>query len=238
MRRFIAYIIAQFKQPNNHLMQLCWIQIISFSILVILNILCYITGQTTLNIIYHQMTLSSKYSLLLYRPWGLITYGLLHKDGFHLLWHLLILRYLSGQIQTVRRSKEMFNTYLLGQLAGGIGFLLLHTYSPPFKNIATYLEGGSPAIYAILATTLVFIPYARTNLYITTIPLKYMVYALLGITLTQLLTPQAGVAIAQLSAALAGYLYAKYKQNRHNGHRHHVNEHRAVHSKIFIFRRD
>ena len=215
MRFFLYDLKDQLRHPKHHLIGLILMHMVSFFALVMVNTLCYISGYAkVIAWLYDKLTLSSCYALLLKRPWTLFTYAFIHKGIWGLCGNLLMIYYFGKSIQAATNTKHLLRLYFFGQLVGGAFFIMLYTFSPPFQHTTAYLMGPSASIYAMMVATCLFIPHARVNLYITSVPLTYMVILSLLLCLMQLQSDHAGDGLAQLGGALVGYLYAK----RHNNH--------------------
>lgn len=210
MRVFYYYLRNKFKHPNNSLMQLIGVHVLSFLLTFLFNTTCYICGcKGYVSWIYDKLVFPSLYPLLLERPWTMITYSFVHKNALTLFWDMLMLYTLGQSIRTVAHSKHIFRLYFLGQTIGALAFFLLYQFSPPFKGMATCLTGPSAAIYAIMVAVCVFIPDLKVNFFFILVQLRYILIFLLIIAFMNLSSNQAGYSLAQLSGALAGYLYAK-----------------------------
>ncbi|TSJ80910.1 rhomboid family intramembrane serine protease [Cardinium endosymbiont of Dermatophagoides farinae] len=137
-----AYLRNQFKQSGNGFIQLILIHILSFLLLFLFNIGCYICGcEDHSSWLYTQLAFPSLYPLLLKRPWAIITYSFIHKGLLDLFWDMFIL-YLFGQrIRAITRSKHILRLYFLGQIVGALVFCILYQFSPPFRGIAADLTG-------------------------------------------------------------------------------------------------
>ncbi|MBX9890572.1 MAG: rhomboid family intramembrane serine protease [Amoebophilaceae bacterium] len=218
MRFFLYDLKDPLRHPNHHLIGLILMHMVSFFALLIFTTLCYISGYAkVIAWVYDKLTLSSCYALLLKRPWALFTYSFIHKGIWSLCRNLLMIYYFGQSIQAATQTKHVLRLYFWGQLVGGAFFIMLYTFSPPFQHTAANLIGPSASIYAMMVATCLFIPDARVNLYITSLPLTYMVILSLLLSLMELQSDQAGNCLAQLGGALAGYLYARrYKDNLKN----------------------
>ncbi len=229
------YLRNQFKQSGNGFIKLILIHVLSFFFLFLFNTGCYICGyQDHGTWLYTQLTFPSLYPLLLERPWAIITYSFIHKGFIDLFWDMFIL-YLFGQrIRAVTRSKHILRLYFLGQIVGAIVFCTLYQFSPPFRGIVTHLTGPSAAIYAIMVAVCVLMPSLRLYCFFFSLPLRYVAFVLLVITLMHLPTQHTGYYLAQLAGALVGYVYARFCKNDLDVNRSFFNAHSVSRTKMSI----
>ncbi|MFA9389345.1 MAG: rhomboid family intramembrane serine protease [Prolixibacteraceae bacterium] len=160
------------------------------------------------------LALPSNLSVLLTRPWTLITYMFLHYSFLHILFNLLWL-YWFGQIFLMYfDEKKLLGTYILGGIAGGIVYILAYNLFPAFDGIEQLgmLLGASASIIAIVVAAAVYAPNLSVNLMLISsifgpikiiwIAIASIVIYFIGITGTN-----AGGNLAHLGGALWGYIY-------------------------------
>ncbi len=160
------------------------------------------------------LALPSDISLLIYRPWTLVTYMFLHYDFIHILFNLLWLYWFGKMFLMYFDEKKLLGLYVLGGLAGGILYIAAYNLFPAFSDIAPHgmLLGASASIIAIVVATAVYAPNFRINLLLISSifgPIKIVWIAafsvliyVLGIT-----GSNAGGNIAHLGGAVWGFLY-------------------------------
>lgn len=78
-------------------------------------------------------------------PWAWLTYQFSHSSWMHLLSNLLFLVVMGAAVEGLAGSGVLLVLYLLGGLAGGVGFLLSDTHG------AVPMVGASASISALLA---------------------------------------------------------------------------------------
>jgi len=206
-----------FKWPQENLMRLIWLHMCSFLLLMVCDTLCYITGyEKVIDLTYQGLALSSSYLSLVTKPWTFLTYSFVQKSVWSLISSVSMLYYFGQHIQYATHNKHILRLYFLGQMVGGLFFLALYTFSPPYQQVAAYLIGPSAAVYAMMTAIYVFMPTMQVNFYFVSIPFKYVMGFFLISALMHLQSNHTGLSLAQLSGALAGYLYAK-KCNNRNG---------------------
>lgn len=106
----------------------------------------------------------------------LVTYGLIHADGMHLLFNMLTL-YFFG------RTMEQFYTQVLGAFGFGLFYLggliisILPTYLKNRRNSNYYSLGASGAVSAVLFGFVMLAPWQRILVFF--IPMPAIIYAVL-----------------------------------------------------------
>jgi len=118
----------------------------------------------------------------------------------------LIVEYLGNQ--------KLINLYILGALAGGTIYLLVHNLIPYYQERYGVMVGASAAVYAIAIAAATLVPnYTFHLVFIGPVKIKYI--AGFGILLSFLGTVggNAGGNIAHLGGAFIGYIYIKQLQS-------------------------
>lgn len=186
--------------------KLIYINILLFFSLLIIDLLLKFLGSSILSIDLFGLT--SDKDELLWKPWRILTYALLHGN----LWHLglnMILLYFVGQLfLKFFRSNNLLTFYVFGALAGGLFYVV---FSTVYKH-ADVLIGASAAIYALFFGLISYNPKlpVRMLLIPTSFPLLYIGYAFIAIDLYNIITDSnAGGSISHFGGAVFGYLYMK-----------------------------
>ena len=90
-------------------------------------------------------------SILIKKPWSIISYMFLHDRFMHLLFNMLLL-YFGGQIfLSFFDNKKLLSTYILGGISGAILFIISFKLFPVFEPIQSIslLNGASASVLAI-----------------------------------------------------------------------------------------
>ena len=111
-----------------------------------------------INGILKWFALDHNFSILLSKPWTIISYGFLHADFIHLLLNLITLNFIGNLFIEYFTQKQLLTFYLLGTFFGGILYLLSHNYFPLFEGRSSILIGGSAGISAIFIGITTYIP--------------------------------------------------------------------------------
>lgn len=108
------------------------------------------------------LTLPSKFSLFLSRPWTLVTYMAVHFDVLHILFNLLWLYWFGFILLTSLSDKYLGITFFGGGIFGGIIFLICAA----FGYGAGWLCGCSAAVIAVMTTAAIRLPDYRVRLFL------------------------------------------------------------------------
>jgi len=108
--------------------------------------------------------------------WRLVTYGLIHADGMHLLFNMVTL-YFFGRIME-SRFNEVLGTFGFALFyVGGLIVSILPTYLKNRHNSNYRSLGASGAVSAVLFAFILYAPWAR--IYVYFLPVPAIVYAVL-----------------------------------------------------------
>jgi membrane associated rhomboid family serine protease len=152
--------------------------------------------------------LDHNFSVLVSKPWTLITYGFLHADFLHLLLNLITLNFIGNLFIEYFTQKQLLSFYLLGTFFGGIIYLLSHNYFPLFEGRSSILIGGSAGISAIFIGITTYLPNYQFKIrFIGFVKLWYLAAIWIGLDLLALSGSNAGGHFAHLGGALFGFLY-------------------------------
>ena len=156
------------------------------------------------------LALGSEPSIVLTRPWTLLTYAFLHDGPMHLFFNMVVLNFTSRLFLTFFTQKQYFGLYILSALFAGlcfvIGFYLLGKSSS--------IVGASGAIMALLVATTTYQPLMDIRLLlIGYVKLWHITGVILLLFLLQIGLDNTGGHIAHFSGAFFGYIYIKLLQN-------------------------
>ncbi len=153
------------------------------------------------------LALPASFNSFLYKPWTLISYAFIHERLFHVLSNLLVLYYIGNLFIDFYTKKQFINFYFLGVIVGAVAFLGYNYLAT--KNGAP-LGGASAAVTTIFVAIATKIPrYALRLRFIGSMELWVLAAIWVALSILQLANPDNGGAIAHLSGALFGFVYAK-----------------------------
>jgi len=189
--------IKQAYHKANIVEKIIYINVFLFLITVLLN--KYIIGW---------FALPSNLDSFLVKPWTLVSYAFIHQNLFHILSNLLVLYYIGNLFLDFYTKKQFLNFYLLGGIFGGIVFLGYYYFIA--KTVALPLAGASAAVTTIFIAIATKIPrYSLQLRFIGSVELWVLAAIWVVLSILQIANPDKGSAIAHLSGAIFGYIYAK-----------------------------
>lgn len=161
------------------------------------------------NEIIQWFAIPSSPSLLIKKPWTLITYMFVHHDFFHLFFNMLML-FWAGRIFTeYLGDKRLVSTYLIGGIFGAALYLIAYNTLPVFQHINSINMGASGAVLAVLIAIATYLPnYSVFMVLIGPIKLKYIALILVLIDVLSIEKGNAGGHITHLGGAIYGYIYS------------------------------
>jgi len=149
-------------------------------------------------------------TMLLQRPWTLISYMFLHETLLHILFNMLIL-YFGGRIfMEYLGGKKMVATYLFGGIMGAAFYIGAFNVFPVFAGVVdqSVALGASASVLAILVAIATFIPdYTVNFMFVGKIKLKYIALIFVAIDLLSIEKSNPGGHIAHLGGAVWGFVY-------------------------------
>ena len=156
------------------------------------------------------IALSSEPSILITKPWTLLTYAFLH-DGFgHLFFNMIVLNFSSTLFLTFFSQKQLLGLYILSSIFAGIAFVSGYY----LMNLSASIVGASAAIMAILVAATTYSPLMNVRLlFIGNVKLWHITLVILVIDLMQIRMDNSGGHIAHLAGAFFGFLFVKLLEN-------------------------
>jgi len=156
------------------------------------------------------IAISSEPTVVLTKPWTLLTYAFFHYGFMHLFFNMMVLHFSSRLFLTFFTQKQYLGVYLLSAIFAGLffvgSFYLLHQTSA--------MVGASAAIMALLVAATTYQPLMEIRLLlIGTVKLWHITAVLLILDLLQIQIDNTGGHIAHLSGSLFGFIYIKLLQN-------------------------
>lgn len=202
-------ILSDIKRTFKHgsvLTRLIYINLGVFLVVQIIGVVFYLTGKS--NILPDLLSVPSKISEILKRPWTPVTYMFLHTGFIHLLFNILGL-YWFGKLFLYRlEGSKLLSVYLLGGLSGAVFYVVSYNLFPVFETINGLLLGASASVFAILVAIAFYDPNNEIHLsFIGSFQLKYIAlfYVLLSVIGISATNP--GGNIAHLGGAFWGWFY-------------------------------
>ena len=155
--------------------------------------------------------LPSELSLLIRRPWTLLTYMFAHYGFLHILFNMSWLYWLGRIFMEYFSPKQLTGLYLLGGLGGAALFLLATNLLPLFTTHGNvyFLLGASASVVAIVVATAFYAPdYKIGLLFIGEVSIKWIALVTVLISIFSLDGGNAGGNIAHIGGAIVGAWFA------------------------------
>lgn len=153
--------------------------------------------------------LPSDPSLVLSRPWTLITHMFFHAGFAHLFFNMITLYFIGRITSDFFSDKKIYQLYFFGGLFGAGIVLASFQIFPVFASVGVVpMMGASAAVLAIIMATVALLPHYEVHLF-GLFKLKLMWLGLVIVALDVISIPgeNSGGHIAHLGGALFGYLY-------------------------------
>lgn len=178
--------------------------------------LVYIFSALTLKkdfVLFHPdlyLAASSDASIMLHRPWSLITHMFTHQEVGHFIFNAFCL-YTGGRIfQTFFSNQQLITNYILGGLSGYFLYALFYNIFPAF-NSESYVLGASAAVMSIIFSVGVVQPRFVVKLF-GVFEMK-MIWLCAILVLVDLIGIRKGFNsgghIGHLGGALFGFIYGR-----------------------------
>lgn len=176
--------------------------------IIYINVFLFFITFLLTDFVINWFALPAGFDDFLHKPWTLVSYAFIHQDFFHILSNLLVLYYLGTLFLNFYSRKQFLNCYFSGSFFGGIIFLGYYYFI--HKTEAGALAGASAAVTAIFIAIATRIPrYALQLRFIGSVELWVLAAIWVVLSVLQIASPEKGSAIAHLSGAVFGFMYAK-----------------------------
>ncbi|HOE04243.1 MAG TPA: rhomboid family intramembrane serine protease [Bacteroidales bacterium] len=165
------------------------------------------------------LEIPADFSLLLSRPWTLITYMFTHFGFLHILFNVLTLYWFGKLFLQYMTQRQLLGVYLSGGIWGGLFFVLSYNVFPAFKSVVgeATAVGASASVMAIIFTVATLVPKHEIHMmFIGKVKLIYLALAVVIIDVVSIPYGNAGGHIAHLGGAAFGVLFAFQYRKGHD----------------------
>ena len=151
------------------------------------------------------------------QPWSLVTYAWIHLNIIGFFFNLIWLWFIGRIFLGFEPNGKMFKIFILGIIAGGLGFLLAYSFLPFFfrDEPNAYLTGISTGYLSWLGYLTA--KYSNYPVYVRllgNIKIKWFFYFFIFWDVIQFPLINSGGHIAHLFALFTGYFAAKFMNSR------------------------
>ena len=205
-----------FKQYDNGLMQIIFINVAVFVVMMLLRVILILSGsESVYTSIIGMLAIPASITSFLHQPWTLITYFFLHEGFMHILFNMLFL-YWFGLIIKEFLGGKVISLYVLGGIIGGLFYLLIYNLVPFFANRvdASVMLGASAGVYAVVVGAATLAPnYTMHLLFLGPVRIKYIALFYVFLSFAQTTGANAGGNLAHLGGAALGFIFIKQLQS-------------------------
>lgn len=205
-----------FKQYDNGLMQIIFINVAVFVVIMLLRVILVLSGaEGVYSSIIGILAMPASVDAFLHKPWTLITYFFLHEGFFHILFNMLFLYWFGLIIKEFLGGGKVISLYVLGGITGGLFYLLIYNVFPYFANRVdmSVMLGASAGVYAVVVGAATFTPnYTMHLLLLGPVRIKYIALFYVFLSLAQTTGANAGGNLAHLGGTVLGFLFIKQLQ--------------------------
>ena len=154
------------------------------------------------------LSLPSKITDFLCRPWTIATYMFTQYNFLHILFNMLCL-YWFGQVLLLTLSdRHLLWLYIVGGVFGGVFYLLIYNLVPTFSGVAATLCGSSASVLAIMVAAALRSPdYEMNLLLIGAVKLKWIAVVAIVMSVIGIGGNNSGGEIAHIGGLFAGMLF-------------------------------
>jgi membrane associated rhomboid family serine protease len=214
---FKSYINLNLYNSNGIVSKVIQANVVFFIFLLICKIILSLSNyphyyQTICDYLY----LTTPWQTALHKPWTLITYFLVHTNVFTLIFILINISILGRTVLYILGPKAFGSLYILGNIFGGIFFLLFTSYLPAIKSQHITLYSSTAGLYALLTALATFAPNFSFRFFLLgDFKSKYIVFFCAMLKLLDLANGQLH-SLASIGGMLYGYLYIKLFHTNHS----------------------
>ncbi|RPD42541.1 rhomboid family intramembrane serine protease [Chitinophaga barathri] len=197
----------------------------SITILIIINIVVFllfalsgfISGAGLSSVgafLYDNLALHTLPSILIRKPWGMITTAFTHVGVWHILGNMIIFFFFGNLFRTELGNKRVVPLYLLSGFLCSCVLVLFYNLLPGLRGTDTTGIGASGAVMCFLVAAATVMPNLEIMIFfILRVRIKWVAAAVVLIDLVSLPHDNFGGHVAHLTGAAFGYLYVRQLQH-------------------------
>jgi membrane associated rhomboid family serine protease len=207
-------------QDGNSLVMLIAILAIIFCIFQFIGLVYFLSDKKPAGYeaMINWLTLPASFSVLVTKPWTLITYMFVHEEVWHMLPNLLWLWAFGYIFQDLTGNKKLIPLFVYGGIAGGLFYMLCFNVFPAFTPVVnkSTLIGASAGVMAIAVATTTLAPDYRIFPMINGgIPLWVLTVLYVIVDLAGIRGSNGGGHLSHLGGAAIGFVFIhQLRRNR------------------------
>jgi membrane associated rhomboid family serine protease len=199
-----------FRNGSN-LTRLIYINIAVFVLLTLVAVSGFLLNNAVISDkVLDFFSVPASLSVLLLRPWTLITYMFTHKDIWHILFNMLWLYSFGRIFLEYLDGRKLVAVYLLGGLSGALVYILSFNIFPAFASVVadSVAIGASASVMAIVIAIAAYVPDYTVQLFLFgRIKIKYLALGIFILTSVMDFSVNSGGKLAHIGGAIFGYFY-------------------------------
>ncbi len=208
---FFDRISYEFNKGNSAIRQIILINISIFIVTLFARIIARLM-EVDSNGLFSYFYLPSNLSVLMMRPWTIVTNIFFHASGiWHILFNMLILYFIGRILQDFMSKGKIWTIFLGGGILGGLFFVIASNVFPTFSDVVdrSVLLGASGGVTAIIVATGLHLPHYVVRPYnLFNIEMRWLALILVGLDLLNMPdSNNLGGLFAHLGGAVFGLLY-------------------------------
>jgi membrane associated rhomboid family serine protease len=201
--------IKQTFRQGNAVIKLIYLNGGIFIVLYLLALVFRLFNSTG-EFIYDYLAVPSNLSVLLFRPWTLLTYMFLHQEVLHFFFNMMTLFWFGKIFLMYFSEKQLVGLYIVGGFFGALFYIVAFNIFPFFAPLlhTSNMLGASAATMAIILAVALKAPDMELQLmFIGNVKLKYIAAFFVLASVFGITSSNGGGQISHLGGALAGYLF-------------------------------
>ena len=213
----MASVIDQIKYQYRHggmFMKLLYINIAIFLFFKIFTIIAALMkwDQSLIYSFNYLFTFHTDPTIIITRPWGIITYMFLHNEFFHLFGNMLVFFFVGRIFEQNLGSKKLLSTYVIGGAVGALVHFLATNGFPLLNEFGHHPTlGASASVMAVFTAIGFYAPKLEVNLFgVFKVRLIVLAAIYLFLDFIRLAQIDHVAHFAHLGGALWGFIMATY----------------------------
>jgi membrane associated rhomboid family serine protease len=196
---------------GSSLNRLIYLNIVVFLLITIVAVIGFLLNDPEISEkTLHFLSVPSSLSILIVRPWTLITYMFVHKDIWHILFNMLWLYWFGRIFLEYLDQRKLVAVYLMGGASGAIVYILSFNVFPAFSGVVgeSVAIGASASVMAVVIAIAAYVPdYTVQLILFGRVKIKYLALAIFVFTSIMDFSENSGGKLAHIGGAFFGYLY-------------------------------
>ncbi|MDG2425864.1 MAG: rhomboid family intramembrane serine protease [Flavobacteriales bacterium] len=164
----------------------------------------------------YTLAASHDLSIMLGRPWAVLTHMFAHESPTHFALNMLMLFWTGGMVEQLWGGRRLLRLYLLGGLGGYLTYVLALAFVPGWTPANPFVLGASAAVLALFVAAATANPHKKIAMpFVGALELRWLAIAFVVLDLIYLGASEDPASKAgHLGGALLGFLWALSCESR------------------------